>query len=177
MDYLFNQYLDVTIAVVLILVGLTVFLISRIGMLPKKSLPFIAAAFLGAIGVSVFHQWRRNKLLKEIDERKESADKRKAELDRQKQELEKSSAAIEARKKELDERDGRLAVLEEKRALARENLNRAETALAEEYKVYQETVRRASEDKKAEIETIDNQAAEMDDRQLLEALLNLARNS
>ena len=174
MGSVLGQYLDVIIAGALLLVGGVIFLLSRINILPKKSLPYVAAAIAGAVGLGIFSQWRRSKLIGELDERKKKADERKKELDTQKQELERLSARVDEKKSEVDARDAGLAVLEGNMDAARQKVAQAEAALTREYQSCRESVLRAAEEKRAEFDRIEKEAVEMDDQQLLQALLDEA---
>lgn len=51
--------IDVTLALGLIAVALVVFLLARMEVLPRKSLPYVAAGLAGAFGIGVFNAWRR----------------------------------------------------------------------------------------------------------------------
>lgn len=51
--------LDIVIALGLIAVALVVFLLARMDVLPRKSLPYVAAGLAGAVGIGVFSAWRR----------------------------------------------------------------------------------------------------------------------
>ena len=70
MTRLLGAFPDITIAVVLLVVAVLAVLISRMGVLPKKSLPFIIAGLLGVFGYALFRK-RREQALREDLKRRE----------------------------------------------------------------------------------------------------------
>jgi Skp family chaperone for outer membrane proteins len=64
MTRLLGVFPDLTIAVVLLVVAGVVLLVARMGVLPKKSLPFIIAGLLGVFGYALFRK-RREQALRE----------------------------------------------------------------------------------------------------------------
>ncbi len=109
---------DLTIPLILIVVAIVVIVASRMGVLPKKSLPFIAGALASVFGFSLFKQLqdksRRSALLqreKELDAlaararataaATNAADLQRtaalAEVQRQKEAVQKETLLIEAR--------------------------------------------------------------------------------
>ncbi len=109
---------DLTIPLILIVVAIVVIVASRMGVLPKKSLPFIAGALASVFGLSLFKQLqdksRRSALLqreKDLDAlaararataaATNAADLQRtaalAELQRQKEAVQKETLLIEAR--------------------------------------------------------------------------------
>lgn len=50
---------DIVLALALIGVALIVFLLARMEVLPRKSLPYVAAGVAGAFGIGIFNAWRR----------------------------------------------------------------------------------------------------------------------
>lgn len=61
---------DIGIAVVLVAIALVVILIARMGILPKKSLPYVAAALAGVTGIAVFQRIKAKGLAKELEARR-----------------------------------------------------------------------------------------------------------
>jgi uncharacterized protein HemX len=57
---------DITIAVVVLVIAVVILLVARMGILPKKSLPYIAAALAGAIGIALFRKLRQQDLQNEL---------------------------------------------------------------------------------------------------------------
>ena len=49
---------DITIPLILIVVAIVVIVASRMGVLPKKSLPFVAGALASVFGFSLFKKWQ-----------------------------------------------------------------------------------------------------------------------
>lgn len=62
MGKLLGAFPDITIAVVLIIIGLVVVLAAQMHVLPKKSLPFIVAGLAGVFGIALFRRWREQSL-------------------------------------------------------------------------------------------------------------------
>jgi hypothetical protein len=60
---------DITIAVVLLVIAVVVVAIAQMGILPKKTLPFIAAGLAGVFGIAVFRKWREQSLRTDLERR------------------------------------------------------------------------------------------------------------
>ncbi len=75
---LFGQLLqpDITFALLLILIAAAVFFAVRIGVLPKKSAPFVAVALLAAAGFSVYRQKHARNLQAILKEKEQELKKR-----------------------------------------------------------------------------------------------------
>ena len=122
--------IDLIIAFVIIGIVLAVFLLSKINLLPKKSLPFIIAGLAGAFGITLFQRSRMKGLRKELEEREKkllekeeklkklkdnysASDKHlqqaKAELEKQRAAYEKTILQIKAENEEEKERIDRLS--------------------------------------------------------------------
>src|SRR5688572_21469464 len=71
---------DISIAIVMILVAAGVFFAVRIGVLPKKSAPFVAVALLAAIGFSMYRQKHARNLQAVLKEKEKELKKREAKL-------------------------------------------------------------------------------------------------
>jgi uncharacterized membrane protein len=97
---------DLVIAMGLVAIVLVMFFMSHIGVLPKKSWPFVAGALLGIFGWTVFRERRRNGLMKELK-------KREDELKTKEEELKTLAKQIKISEEELERR---LAGLEDERA-------------------------------------------------------------
>jgi len=134
----FQIPLDIQIAVGLVVITLVVFLLSRIKILPKKSLPFIAAALLGAFGFSVFKQWRQRGLRKElrekekqIKEKEKRLDELKAKADASEQELRRIQADLNKERAALQKE---ILIIEEKNKAEKERIeNLPDDELFEEF--------------------------------------------
>ena len=127
MGGLISGNLDIVIALALIVVVVIVFFISQIGLLPKKSLPFIAAALFAAIGISVFRAHRRKSLAKELEKREEG----------------------------LKQQEKVLADLKSEMNLSEEELNKAKAEVNKQRAAYQKEILIIETKKKEEIERID----------------------
>jgi uncharacterized membrane protein len=62
---------DIAIAGILVAVALVVVLISRTGLLPSKSLPYIAGALLGVVFVALGKRMKKKAILAEADKRRD----------------------------------------------------------------------------------------------------------
>src|SRR2546423_10177628 len=92
---------DLWIAAAFFLVVAIVFIGTRVGVMPKKSIPVVTGAVFGALGIGLLASWRRR-----------AAD-----------------AQIENLKQRIAQRDKRLAEVMQKRQLAAEELAAATTGL------------------------------------------------
>ena len=80
-----GSHIDIVIALALLLIIVIVFMVGQTGLLPKKSLPFLAAALAALFGIAIFRAWRKSQLLQELKKREEdlkAQDKRLDELKR-----------------------------------------------------------------------------------------------
>jgi len=118
---------DLTIALVIFGLVAFILILSKIRVLPKRTLPYVIAAFAGIFGFALWREYRLRGLRKELEEREAELKKReeklaelknnfqvserelqkiKAELDAQKAAYQKSMLQIDARteeeKKEID---------------------------------------------------------------------------
>jgi uncharacterized protein HemX len=100
---------DLIIALGLIGIVIVVFLLSRMKLLPKKSLPYIALALLAGLGIAYFKARKDDKVKKEIERLKEDIKKREAKVE----ELKKADAINVEKLKEISgEIDNKLATHE-----------------------------------------------------------------
>ena len=123
---------DLIIAIVLIGIVLLTLLISKMGILPKKSLPYIIAALAAIIGISLWRQSRMNGLREEL----------------------------EKREKELEEREKRLQNLKEKYQLSEKELGKAITELEKHKSAYKQEILLLNAKNKEEKERIDQLSGE-----------------
>ena len=63
---MFGIGLDLTIALGLMVIGVIVFFLSQMSILPKKSIPYVAIALAGVFGFTLFRRWRQGKIKEEI---------------------------------------------------------------------------------------------------------------
>lgn len=125
MSGLLLNNMDLVVAAGLLLAVVITFIVYQTGLLPKRSLPFVAAAILGAVGISAFRAWRRSDLLKDMAKREDALkqqeetlrtlkgelsgselklDKANADLRKQRAAYQKELLLIEAKKKQEQER-------------------------------------------------------------------------
>ena len=72
---------DLIIALGLIGIVIVVFLLSRMKLLPKKTLPYIALALLAGLGIAYFKTRKDDNVKKEIERLKEDIKKREAKVE------------------------------------------------------------------------------------------------
>ncbi len=77
---IFQNNWDMVIAFGLIGIIIVVFLISRMGILPKKSLPFLIAALAAVFGIALFKRLRTDKLKDELKKREDELKKKEEKL-------------------------------------------------------------------------------------------------
>lgn len=65
---------DITIPLILIVVAVVVIVASKMGVLPKKSLPFVAGAIASVFGLAIFKKWQDKS-------RRSGLERRERELD------------------------------------------------------------------------------------------------
>lgn len=129
MSRFLGGYADLVIAGGLILIAIVVFLLSRMGLLPKRSLPIVAGALVGAFGIVIWRE-RRTRIMrarleeleKELKTREDKVKelragslasetelrKAQAELSAQRTALQQSILQVDARTREERERIDRL---------------------------------------------------------------------
>lgn len=139
----FTSYVDVAIALGLIAVVVIMFITAQIGLLPKKALPFVAAALLGAIGISVFRAHRMSALRRDLEEREK---------------------VLEKQEKQLDEMKDQLKISEQE-------LNQVNAEVSRQREVYKKEVLMIDAKNKEEMQKIDTLQGEELDREF-DALLN-----
>lgn len=123
---------DLIIAIVLIGIVLLTLLISKMGILPKKSLPYVIAALAAIIGISLWRESRMKGLREEL----------------------------EKREKELEEREKRLKDLKEKYKLSEKELEKAVTELEKHKAAYEQEILLLNAKNKEEKERIDQLSGE-----------------
>jgi hypothetical protein len=104
---------DLLVAFGLIALGLGAVLLYRMGFLPKKSLPFVAAAVTGVVGWQIFKRRRENALRAEIKRIEDRIAERTRELD---------ALAVRAGTADEEVIAARAALEKEKAAVAKELL-------------------------------------------------------
>lgn len=134
---------DLIIALGLIGIVIVVFLLSRMKLLPKKSLPYIALALLAGLGFAYFKARQQDKVKKEIERLKEDIKKREAKIE----DLKKTDTINVEKLKEISgEIDNKLAAheretLKEKTELEEEKKrldNLTDMEVFEEYRIAHE---------------------------------------
>lgn len=93
---------DIYIAIGLIAIALIIIFINQMGVLPKKSLPFVAGGLLGIFGYFMFRRSRQKGLKKEIKRREEALKVEEKRLDTMKKEMQVSEQELNEVQAELD---------------------------------------------------------------------------
>lgn len=102
MSYFFKQY-DLLIAFGLIGIIIMLYLIYRLQILPKKSLPYLAATLAGVFGFAFFKKWRSDKLNGELKELEKELKKKEEKLKEIKNTYEVSDREMKKFEAELDQ--------------------------------------------------------------------------
>lgn len=120
---------DMTIAVGLIITALLALFISRLNILPKKSLPFIIIALFGGFGIFLWKHSREKALRKELEKLNE----------------------------EIKEREKRVKVLKEKARISEEEYKKVLLKLENQRNIYKKSVleiKAKNEEEKKRIERL-----------------------
>jgi hypothetical protein len=96
--------LDTIIALGLIGIVIIVFVVYKMGFLPKKSLPFVVGGLLAVFGVYLFKESKRKGLKEKLDKLEDDLEKNEKELEIKKKDLQISDREIEKIKAEADNR-------------------------------------------------------------------------
>ncbi len=79
---------DVLVVAGLVFVVIVLVVLSRIGLLPKKSLPYVGVTLLGALGVAVFRRWRSAAERRVLDDRRDTLVKLEGDAQKARERLE-----------------------------------------------------------------------------------------
>ncbi len=71
---LLSEHIDLLVAGGLIAVALVIYFLSRLRLLPKKSLPFVAGALLGVVGIGIWRAKRTDALRQELKRKEKELD-------------------------------------------------------------------------------------------------------
>lgn len=110
MTGLFNLSVDLSLAVGLIIAAIGIVLLTRIGLLPKKSVPYVLLAVGGAFGLAWFKRRQARGLRKRLQEEERRLKALEARLAEAGARLGESDARLEATRAEVEAR--RLAIAE-----------------------------------------------------------------
>lgn len=129
---MFLLHLDLIIAVGIVVGIASILLITKVGKLPKKTLPFIIGGTLGVIGFTIYREKRLAELHKELK-------------------------ALEDR---IKEREKHLKELKEKYNASEEDLIRVRAELQKQEAAYQSAMLKIQKETQEERERIDNLSGE-----------------
>lgn len=71
MTWLFNLSVDLSLAIGLVIAGIAIALLARIGILPKKSIPYAFVAVGAAVGLAWFRSRKEGALRKQLQEQEQ----------------------------------------------------------------------------------------------------------
>jgi len=94
---------DLVIALAALVVAVVLFLLWRMGILTKKTLPLVAGALAALVGLGAWRASKRSKLRKEIERKEEELREREKKLEEAKARAEISETQLEAGKKQLEQ--------------------------------------------------------------------------
>ena len=80
-----GSHIDIVIALALLVIIVIVFMVGQTGLLPKRSLPFLAAALAALFGIAIFRSWRKSQLLQELKKREDDLKEQDKRLDKLKE--------------------------------------------------------------------------------------------
>ena len=113
MTKLLMPNLDLLFVAALVFVAIVVMLLSRIGLLPKKSVPYVAVALLATIGLALFKSWKRKAEFNVLEENR----KKLRAQEQVAEEARKKLAADEAALVPIDAEIQRLEAAQQRRVL------------------------------------------------------------
>ncbi|NIM18078.1 MAG: hypothetical protein GTO45_39390 [Candidatus Aminicenantes bacterium] len=93
---------DLYIALGLVVIVIIVYLLSRMKLLPKKSLLFVIGGLLGVLGLGLFNRLRRDSLVKELEKREKALKEREKKLEELKNRSEISEQKLNEMKAEFE---------------------------------------------------------------------------
>lgn len=93
---------DLILAIGLIAIVLLVLLLVKIGILPKKNIPFVIAALAGIFGFTLWRESRLKKLREELEKRESELKKREEILQKLKEDYQASEKELQKARAELE---------------------------------------------------------------------------
>ncbi len=94
---------DLYIAGGLVVIAIVVFFLTQIGLLPKKSIPIVAGALLGGLGLVIFRAARQRALEAQLKQVKKEVDERDQRLTQMQQQYGLKEQEIAAQRQRLDD--------------------------------------------------------------------------
>lgn len=94
--------IDIAVALGLIAIAVIVLLLARMEVLPKKSLPYVAAALVSALTFGLFKAWRKSENAKDYEKKKAELDRLRREATDLGEKYENAHAETERIKAEVD---------------------------------------------------------------------------
>lgn len=96
---------DLLLVGALVFTAIVVVLLSRLGFLPKKSLPYIGATLLGVIGLGVFRKWRSSAERQALEDDRNRLRALEPELEEKRKRFQASEDAYRQVQAEIDRRE------------------------------------------------------------------------
>lgn len=94
--------MDLIIALGLVGIVVVVFIISQMGILPKKTLPYVIGALAGLLGITLFREWRTKGLAKKIAEQEKILNEKEEKLKELKEKYMASDRELQKAKEDLE---------------------------------------------------------------------------
>lgn len=94
--------MDLIIALGLVGIVVVVFIISQMGILPKKTLPYVIGALAGLLGITLFREWRTKGLTKKIAEQEKILNEKEEKLKELKEKYMASDRELQKAKEDLE---------------------------------------------------------------------------
>ncbi len=95
-------YMDLIVAGALVVIVLITLLVSRMGLLPTKSLPFVLGALAAIMGFSIWRETRMKGLKNKLEKQEEALKKREEKLKELKQTYDASEEQLKNARMELE---------------------------------------------------------------------------
>lgn len=137
-----TSYLDIVIAVSLLLIVVIVFMVGKTGLLPKRNLPFLAAALAALFGIAIFRSWRKSQLFHELKQKED----------------------------DLKEQDKRLETMKKNLNVSMEDLNKVKAEAKKQEAAYKKEILMIDAKKKEDVDRIDALSEDEVFRQYAESL-------
>jgi septal ring factor EnvC (AmiA/AmiB activator) len=95
--------IDILIAFGLIIIVIFIFIVYRIGILPKKSLPYVFGALAAVFGISIFRQARLRGLREDLKKKENELQAQEAQLEELKRNYEINQEQLDAVRYQLEQ--------------------------------------------------------------------------
>lgn len=104
-----ESFLDLWVAGGLVVISLLLFFLSQIGLLPRKTLPYVAGVLAGGLGLVIFKSWRQRGMSQELERRKAEVDRLHKQVDTVRQTYAVTEREVAAERARLNDQIAALA--------------------------------------------------------------------